>query len=51
VIREAVTASPEWIYASAMQASDGAVGQLVFEVAQISDRFGPGLFRRIEINV
>jgi hypothetical protein len=45
--REVETAVPAWVYGVAEQAADGAGGTLVFEVAQISGRFGPGPFERI----
>ena len=49
-VREAQTATPSWTYSAAAQAADGITGAYAVEVAQISDRFGPGLFRRIEID-
>jgi hypothetical protein len=45
--REVETAVPTWVYGASEQAADGAGGTLVFEVAQISGRFGPGPFERI----
>jgi hypothetical protein len=39
-----------WSYPSATQAADGVSGPFVVEVAQISDRFGPGLYGRIDID-
>ncbi|SFR51559.1 phage tail protein [Litoreibacter janthinus] len=50
VKREIETATPSWIYSSAAQAADGLTGPYDIEVAQVSLRFGPGLFSRIEIN-
>ncbi|BAQ69896.1 hypothetical protein NHU_02749 [Rhodovulum sulfidophilum] len=46
---ETVTA-PGWTYTAAMQAEDGAVAPFAVEVAQLSDQFGPGPYRRIEID-
>ncbi|MBL3607690.1 baseplate multidomain protein megatron [Rhodovulum sulfidophilum] len=46
---ETVTA-PGWTYTAAMQVADGAVAPFVVEVAQLSDQFGPGPYRRIEID-
>lgn len=51
VIRETSVSMPEWIYSATAQVTDGASGAMAVEVAQISDRFGPGAIRRIEINV
>ena len=50
VVREVETAAPEFTYAAAAQAADAVVGPLRIEVAQVSDRFGPGEFARIEID-
>jgi hypothetical protein len=50
VVREVTVAAPAFIYGLAMQLADGAVAPFELEVAQISDRFGPGLFRRISID-
>lgn len=49
VIREESSASASWIYSSAMQSFDGIVGSYRIDVAQVSDRFGPGPFRSIII--
>jgi hypothetical protein len=49
--REATVPSPEWIYVVALQATDDVVAPCEIEVAQISDHFGPGLFRRVSIDV
>ncbi|MCE8470084.1 host specificity protein, partial [Rhodovulum sulfidophilum] len=46
---ETVTA-PVWTYTTAMQMADGAVAPFAVEVAQLSDQFGPGPYRRIEID-
>ena len=51
VLREVETSSPAWRYSADDQASDAAGGRLRFEVAQLSVRFGPGPFERIEIDV
>jgi hypothetical protein len=51
VLREIGAASPACVYAAAEQAADGvAAGLLGFEVAQVSVRFGPGPFERIEFD-
>jgi hypothetical protein len=50
VAQEAEVDTPTWTYSSTEQAADGLVGPFEIEVAQVSLRFGPGLFSRIEIN-
>jgi hypothetical protein len=46
--REAETAAPAFLYTAAMRAADGA-GAREVEVAQISERFGPGPAARITL--
>ena len=48
--REVEVSAPAWTYPAADQAADGVTAPFTVAVAQISDRFGPGLFRRIEID-
>ena len=48
--REAETSSSVYRYTEADQASDGVAGALTIEVAQVSVRFGPGPFERIEFD-
>ena len=50
VLREIATDTTGHIYSAADQAADAAGGPLVFEVAQVSVRFGPGPFERLEFN-
>ncbi|MEX5729275.1 hypothetical protein Ga0609869_002628 [Rhodovulum iodosum] len=50
ILREAQVGVPEWSYGAGMQAADGAVPPFSIEVAQISDSYGPGPYRRIEID-
>jgi hypothetical protein len=50
LLREVEVGAPSHVYAAAEQAADGAPAALVFEVAQVSDRFGPGPFERIEFD-
>ncbi|MHC0053100.1 baseplate multidomain protein megatron [Actibacterium sp. D379-3] len=50
ILRETYVTAPTWTYSASTQAADGAAAPYSIEVAQISDRFGPGLFERIEIN-
>ncbi|MBF9048241.1 host specificity protein [Rhodobacterales bacterium LSUCC0031] len=48
--RETVLSAPVFTYAAAMRAGDGVAGGYAIEVAQLSDRYGPGPFTRIEID-
>ncbi len=48
--REVSLQTPGWTYPQALQTADGIGGGCVIEVAQISELFGPGLVKRIEIN-
>ncbi len=48
VVRQEEVAVPHWTYPAAARAADGVGGAFAVEVAQLSDRFGPGLFRRID---
>jgi hypothetical protein len=48
--REVTVSVPYWTYGVAEQAEDALAGGFTVEVAQISDRVGPGHFARIEIN-
>jgi hypothetical protein len=50
VRREATVPVPLWTYAAAEQVADGVTTPFEVAVAQLSDRFGPGLFGRIAIN-
>jgi hypothetical protein len=50
VLRELTVGTPRAVYAAAEQAEDGATGPVLFEVAQVSARFGPGPFGRIEFH-
>jgi hypothetical protein len=51
MVREVNLSAPMWTYLAAEQAVDGVGGPCRVEVAQISQRFGAGLFARIDINV
>jgi hypothetical protein len=46
VLREEQVAQPSWTYGAATRAADGP-GPVTVEVAQLSDRFGPGPFRSV----
>ena len=51
VVRREVTISrPSWLYTADLQNADGVFGDISFEVAQISDRFGPGPFGKVLYN-
>ncbi|AJE46412.1 baseplate multidomain protein megatron [Celeribacter indicus] len=50
ILREVTVARPGWTYTAAQKAADGVEGAYEIHVAQMSERFGPGLFRRIEIH-
>ncbi|WP_116133717.1 glycoside hydrolase/phage tail family protein [Tropicimonas sp. IMCC34043] len=50
VVREEFVGSPVWTYDAARRSADGAAGAFSVRVAQVSDRFGPGQFRRIDIH-
>ncbi|MCA0873647.1 glycoside hydrolase/phage tail family protein [Seohaeicola saemankumensis] len=49
LVREATVASPGWTYTAAQQATDGFSAPGRIEVAQLSARFGPGLFAGLDI--
>ncbi|MBM7068028.1 glycoside hydrolase/phage tail family protein [Actibacterium sp. 188UL27-1] len=49
-LRSALVASADWTYAAADQLADGVTAPFELRIAQVSDRFGPGPFRRIVIN-
>lgn len=51
VVREATVAAMGWTYTQSDQLSDGVSGTVAFSVAQVSDRFGPGLFGEVTIDV
>ncbi|MDR5651794.1 baseplate multidomain protein megatron [Ruixingdingia sedimenti] len=48
--REVTVSAPEWTYGAAMRAADGIAGLWRVEVAQVSDRFGPGPFTGMDRN-
>ncbi|KRS12035.1 phage host specificity protein [Roseovarius atlanticus] len=49
VIRQVTTTAPVWTYSAANQAADALSGLYEIQVAQVSTRFGPGRFARIEV--
>ncbi len=50
LVREIAVGVPRHLYTAADQAADGIEGHLVFEVAQLSVRFGAGPFERIDFD-
>ncbi|GHC46234.1 phage host specificity protein [Gemmobacter tilapiae] len=49
VVRELEQGGRQWTYTAAMRSVDGIAGPYRMEVAQISDRYGPGLYRAITV--
>ena len=49
IVREEAVATASYVYSAAARASDGIVGAFRVDVAQVSDRFGPGPFRSIAV--
>ncbi|ODM44505.1 glycoside hydrolase TIM-barrel-like domain-containing protein [Cereibacter johrii] len=49
VRRQVEVREPRWTYTGAAQAADGVGRAFVLEVAQVSESFGPGPFRRIAL--
>ena len=50
VVREATVNERIWLYSSADRSADAVVGKRVARVAQLSDRFGPGLYTEVDID-
>lgn len=52
LLREITVNSPNWVWTAAMRATDApAPGEVVAEVAQLSQRFGPGPAARLVLTV
>ncbi len=49
VVRQATVSAPAWTYSAAQQAADGVSSPYAIQVAQISARFGPGIFRKVDL--
>ena len=49
VAAEYTVSQPAFAYTSAMRASDGVAGAFDVAVAQLSNSFGPGPFRKINL--
>jgi hypothetical protein len=50
VLREFMATAASQLYTAAEQLADDAPAALVFDVAQMSDRFGAGPYERIDFN-
>jgi hypothetical protein len=50
ILRETEVTASTWTYAAASQVADGASSPFTIEIAQLSDRFGPGLFGKVDID-
>ncbi|SFB83315.1 baseplate multidomain protein megatron [Tropicimonas isoalkanivorans] len=50
VVREEIVSDSAWTYTLARRQSDGCTGPFAFRVAQISDQFGAGPFRSLDID-
>ena len=51
LVREEIATTPIWTYSAAAQSSDGVAGLYEVEVAQVSARFGPGLYALVPLPV
>jgi len=51
VLREETVSVPSWTYATAAQVADGVSAPARIEVAQLSARYGPGLFSGVDLAV
>jgi hypothetical protein len=51
LLRQEVVHQAQWRYNAAMQSLDGAQGLLELQVAQLSESFGPGLFRKFRFTI
>ncbi|MGB8815137.1 MAG: glycoside hydrolase/phage tail family protein [Paracoccaceae bacterium] len=49
IVKEVIVEAPIWIYTAAQRSGDGISGVYQVAVAQISARFGPGVFRSISM--
>jgi hypothetical protein len=50
VLREETVGEPEWLYSAAHRTADAAAGRRSVRVAQLSDRYGPGLHTEGELD-
>ena len=49
IVREELLSAPSWTYPTTAQATDGATGAFEVQVAQVSAKFGPGVFARTDV--
>ncbi|MCI2398642.1 phage tail protein [Aliiroseovarius subalbicans] len=49
LLREETVSAPAWTYSATAQGNDGAVAPFNIDVAQVSDQFGAGPFRRLSV--
>ncbi|MEM8692893.1 MAG: glycoside hydrolase TIM-barrel-like domain-containing protein [Pseudomonadota bacterium] len=49
IVREELVTQSNWVYAPAQRSADGIFGPYTIEVAQVSGRFGPGSFAKIDV--
>ena len=49
ILREETVTAPAWSYSAAAQTSDGVAPGDTIEVAQVSERYGPGLFAAVPV--
>ncbi len=49
VLRQVSLSAPGWTYSVADQAADGVASPYEIQVAQVSTRFGPGIFRKVNL--
>ena len=49
VVREHTVTTNAWVYSATDQATDGVVAPFQIAVAQISNRFGPGVFETVDV--
>ena len=49
ILREETVTAPGWSYSAAAQTSDGVAPGDTIEVAQVSERYGPGLFAAVPV--
>ncbi len=49
LLRQVMLSAPGWVYSAADQAADGVASPFEIQVAQVSNRFGPGIFRKVDL--
>ncbi|MCE6961547.1 glycoside hydrolase TIM-barrel-like domain-containing protein [Cereibacter sphaeroides] len=50
VVRRVEVSQPAWTYTATARAADGVAGAYAIEVAQVSDSYGPGPYRRLLVS-